>query len=79
MRGVKKPVVTLHINITKNNSILTLSSLTGNTIMYKNGGSADIPKKSKVTCLYNCNFIIERIKKVGINQINLHFKGSYRK
>lgn len=70
----------LHIKTTKNNTFLTLSNYKGDVFYTKNGGSADIKKKSKAACMTICYYMLEKIKNIYLfSELDFIFKGNFKK
>lgn len=72
-------MVNLYVKVTRNNTMFTVTSLLGNTFFKKSAGAEDVPKKSKEACKSICYYILNKLQSNSIKQVNLKFRGSFRK
>lgn len=71
----------LHIRITKNNTILTLTDSEGHSILWQSAGSSGFKgarKKGKIASVSACNFICKKAIELDIKKINIVFKGQFK-
>jgi small subunit ribosomal protein S11 len=72
---------TLHIRITKNNTILTLADSEGRALLWQSAGSSSFKgarKKGKVASISACDLICKKAVELGIEKINIAFKGQFK-
>jgi small subunit ribosomal protein S11 len=71
----------LHIRITKNNTILTLTDSEGRSILWQSAGSSGFKgarKKGKIASVSACNFICKKVLELDIKKVNVIFKGQFK-
>lgn len=69
----------IHINITKNNIIISITTLQGNVILQKTAGSAKFRSEESNTQLTTsllASYIAEAAKKNKINLVGIYIKGT---
>jgi small subunit ribosomal protein S11 len=72
---------TLHIKITKNNTVLTLADSGGHSILWQSAGSSEFKgarKKGKVASVSACDAICKKVTELDIKKLNVVFKGQFK-